>query len=495
MLAINACVSTWLAGFVQAHVREFLHWRDQRLRVLTEAVSNMKGVKLYSWQSAFIERISKIRDSQELRALRKVGMWKAVMNTSSSLTTVLIGLVTFATYEIFDGVSRGPLTSKLIFVSLSYFLLIQEPISQGPSVIALFINAARSYARLCSFATSAELDPDAVLAGAYDGDSPTATSDDVLVSIRDGNFKWLASNDASTLKGIDIKCKRNQLVAVIGRVGAGKSSLASAILGDMIKVSGKVTVCGSLAYVPQQAWIMNATLRDNILFGHRFDQVLYDRVLDGCALRPDLEMLPAGDMTEIGEKGINLSGGQKARVSLARAVYSRADVYILDDPLAAVDAHVGKHIFAHVLGPQGMLKTRARILITNAVQYLSNVDNIVMLRDGQVAESGSFSHVMGSRGEIFDYINVHMSESSPDSSASSVFDVDSISISEELSATSLSSMPRLSRTKTIASSSSCSSTTEAPSHGSVHKLIAKEERTVGGTQWETIQFYARACGI
>ncbi|KAJ2891978.1 hypothetical protein GGI21_005720, partial [Coemansia aciculifera] len=253
MLAINACVSTWLAGFVQAHVREFLHWRDQRLRVLTEAVSNMKGVKLYSWQSAFIERISKIRDSQELRALRKVGMWKAVMNTSSSLTTVLIGLVTFATYEIFDGVSRGPLTSKLIFVSLSYFLLIQEPISQGPSVIALFINAARSYARLCTFATSAELDPDAVLAGAYDGDSPTATSDDVLVSIRDGNFKWLASNDASTLKGIDIKCKRNQLVAVIGRVGAGKSSLASAILGDMIKVSGKVTVCGSLAYVPQQA--------------------------------------------------------------------------------------------------------------------------------------------------------------------------------------------------------------------------------------------------
>ncbi|KAJ2879676.1 hypothetical protein IWW38_006079, partial [Coemansia aciculifera] len=110
-------------------------------------------------------------------------------------------------------------------------------------------------------------------------------------------------------------------------------------------------------------------------------------------------------MTEIGEKGINLSGGQKARVSLARAVYSRADVYILDDPLAAVDAHVGKHIFAHVLGPQGMLKTRARILVTNAVQYLSNVDSIVMLRDGQVAESGSFSRAMDSRGEIFEFVH------------------------------------------------------------------------------------------
>ncbi|KAJ2824183.1 hypothetical protein IWW50_003448 [Coemansia erecta] len=149
----------------------------------------------------------------------------------------------------------------------------------------------------------------------------------------------------------------------------------------MIKCNGTVQVHGSIAYVPQQAWIMNATLRDNILFGSQFDQGFYDRVIDACALRQDLEMLPGGDMTEIGEKGINLSGGQKARVSLARAVYARADVYILDDPLAAVDAHVGKHIFTHVLGPQGMLKSRARILITNAVQYLSNVPNIVMLHE------------------------------------------------------------------------------------------------------------------
>ncbi|KAJ2860637.1 hypothetical protein GGH94_005388, partial [Coemansia aciculifera] len=182
MLAINACVSTWLAGFVQAHVRDFFNWRDQRMRILTEAMSNMKGVKLYSWQRAFIDRICKIRDTKELRSLRKVGMWKAIMNTSSSLTTVLIGLVTFATYEVFDGVSRGPLTSKLIFVSLSYFLLIQEPISQGPSVVTLFINTAKSYARVCSLASSAELDPSAIYAEGYDRDSSIATSDDVLVS-------------------------------------------------------------------------------------------------------------------------------------------------------------------------------------------------------------------------------------------------------------------------------------------------------------------------
>ncbi|KAJ2743208.1 hypothetical protein GGI20_003915, partial [Coemansia sp. BCRC 34301] len=496
MLAINACASTWLAGAVQVHVREFSHWRDQRLRVLAEAMSNMKGIKLYSWQSAFIDRICKIRDTQELHALRKVGMWKAVMNTSSSLITVLIGLATFATYEIFDGVSHGPLTSKLIFVSLSYFLLLQEPISQGPFVVALFINAAKSYTRVCSLATSAELDPDAVRTEKYDRDSPIATSDDILVRVRGGEFKWLAG-DAPTLKGIDIECKRDQLVAVIGRVGAGKSSLASAILGDMVKSSGSVTVRGSLAYVPQQAWIMNATLRDNVLFGHRFDQVLYDRVLDACALRPDLEMLPAGDMTEIGEKGINLSGGQKARVSLARAVYSRADIYILDDPLAAVDAHVGKHIFAHVLGPQGMLKSRARILVTNAVQYLSNVDSIVMLRDGVVIESGSFARAMDSRGETYDYIVSHMCQGSPGTDTQLFADCDSNSIYEQMSATPSGSLsvPKLSPMSISSSSSSHSSITDSPGCVPVHKTMDKEERIVGGIEWATIRFYAKACGV
>ncbi|KAJ2489954.1 hypothetical protein IWW37_003584 [Coemansia sp. RSA 2050] len=499
MLAINASASTWLAGFVQAHVRDFFSLRDQRMRVITEAMNNMKGVKLYSWQSAFIDRISKIRDTKELRSLRKVGMWKAIMNTSSSLTTVLIGLVTFATYEVFDGVSHGPLTSKLIFVSLSYFLLIQEPISQGPFVMTQFINATKSYVRVCSLANSAELDPAAVDRIEYDRDSPVATSDDVLVCMEKGEFKWLTAEEP-TLRSIDIECKRDQLVAVIGRVGAGKSSLVSAILGDMVKSRGSVTVRGSVAYVPQQAWIMNATLRDNILFGHRFDQVLYDRVLDACALRPDLEMLPGGDMTEIGEKGINLSGGQKARVSLARAAYSRADIYILDDPLAAVDAHVGKHIFTHVLGPQGMLKTRARILVTNAVQYLSNVDSVVMLRNGQVVERGSFSHVMDNRGETFDYISSHMFEGGASSDIQSLHDSDGTSIYESQSDTpstlfaGQSEQSQLNSACASSNSSARTSTTESPSCASLHKIMKKEERSVGGIEWATIQFYLEACG-
>lgn len=145
----------------------------------------------------------------------------------------------------------------------------------------------------------------------------------------------------------------------MGPVGSGKSSLFSGLLGEMYKLNmGRVNINGSIAYVPQLAWIQNETVKNNILFGSRFDQSLYDQVLSVCSLTTDLAIMPAGDKTEIGEKGINLSGGQKQRISLARAVYANADIYMLDDPLSAVDSHVGKHIFDNVIGPSGILKSK-----------------------------------------------------------------------------------------------------------------------------------------
>ncbi len=144
----------------------------------------------------------------------------------------------------------------------------------------------------------------------------------------------------------------------MGTVGSGKSSLISGLLGEMYKFNGIININGSVAFVPQQAWIQNATLKNNILFEKKLDEKFYARVLETCALKTDLTILPAGDATEIGEKGINLSGGQKQRVSLARAVYSKADIYMLDDPLSAVDAHVGKHIFDEVVGPNGVLRDK-----------------------------------------------------------------------------------------------------------------------------------------
>ncbi|KAJ2820688.1 hypothetical protein IWW50_004958, partial [Coemansia erecta] len=311
---------------------------------------------------------------------------------------------------------------------------------------------------------------------AYNCDAPDTSSDDVLVSIDNGTFKWL-STDEPTLRNVSIQCKRDELVAVIGKVGAGKSSLVSAMLGDMIKCDGSVRIRGNIAYMPQQAWIMNATLRDNILFGNRFDQEFYNQVIDACALRQDLDMLPGGDMTEIGEKGINLSGGQKARVSLARAVYARADVYILDDPLAAVDAHVGKHIFTHVLGPQGMLKSRARILITNAVQYLSNVAHIVMLHEGAVLAQGSLTDIAASSvqaRELICYVEL------PSGQETLIQEVSDNNSAKNVDDSSQAPNPDKSNHK---------------DNISTHSIIKKDAANIGAVEWDCVKFYIQACGI
>ncbi len=187
----------------------------------------------------------------------------------------------------------------------------------------------------------------------------------------------------------------------MSQVGAGKSSLLSAVIGEMEKEQSSgpgsaVTLRGRVAYVPQVAFIKNATLRDNITFGLPFERERYDRVLEACALLPDLEVLEAGDRTEIGEKGINLSGGQRQRVSLARAVYSGRDVFLLDDPLASVDAHVGRHIFSQVLDSDtGMLRGKTRLLVTHSMTYLPAMDRILVMKEGRVLHSCTYEEMKG----------------------------------------------------------------------------------------------------
>ncbi|VDL97758.1 unnamed protein product [Schistocephalus solidus] len=182
-----------------------------------------------------------------------------------------------------------------------------------------------------------------------------------------------------------------QSTAIVGRVGSGKSSLLNALLGNMERISGRVNIKGSIAYVAQQAWIFNGTLRDNILFHKPFDAERYERILSACALQQDLTILPSGDLTLIGDKGINLSGGQKQRISIARACYSEADVYLFDDPLAAVDAEVASHLLREVLGRHGLLAKKTRIIATHHPKLIQNADRIAMLEAGRLVEYGTYS--------------------------------------------------------------------------------------------------------
>jgi ABC-type multidrug transport system fused ATPase/permease subunit len=199
----------------------------------------------------------------------------------------------------------------------------------------------------------------------------------------------------------------------VGKVGSGKSSVVSALIGELEKQtdaaeSSRMSVQGRVAYAPQQPWIQNATIRDNILFGLPYDEPRYNKCLTLCCLRADLEQLaPAGDLTEIGEKGINLSGGQKHRVSLARCLYSNADVYLFDDTLSAVDAHVSKSLFEAVIGPSGVLRHKTRVFVTNTLHFLDQVDQIVLLEDGRVAEAGSYAQLMSGSVRFRAFLSEH----------------------------------------------------------------------------------------
>lgn len=195
-----------------------------------------------------------------------------------------------------------------------------------------------------------------------------------------------------TLYNIDLEIEEGKLVGICGSVGSGKTSLISSILGQMTLLEGSIAVNGTFAYVAQQAWILNATLRDNILFGKEFDEERYNSVLNCCCLRPDLAILPHSDLTEIGERGANLSGGQRQRISLARALYSDRDIYILDDPLSALDAHVGNHIFNSAI--QKHLKSKTVLFITHQLQYLADCDEVIFMKEGCITERGTHEELM-----------------------------------------------------------------------------------------------------
>uniref|UniRef100_A0A8C9LAS7 Canalicular multispecific organic anion transporter 1 n=1 Tax=Pavo cristatus TaxID=9049 RepID=A0A8C9LAS7_PAVCR len=357
--------------------------KDERMKIMSEVLNGIKILKLFAWEPSFEKRINEIR-ACELKDLLKFSYLQSVSIFVFSCAPFLVSLASFAVYILVD--ENNVLDAQKAFTSISLFNVLRFPMAMLPLVLSSMVQTNVSKERLERYLGGEDLDTSAIHHDSIPGRRHAA--------------HWALLSCSVTL---DIK--PGSLVAVVGAVGSGKSSLISAMLGEMENIKGHINIQGSLAYVPQQAWIQNATLKDNILFGSELDEARYQKVIKACALLPDLELLPAGDQTEIGEKGINLSGGQKQRVSLARAVYNDADIYILDDPLSAVDAHVGKHLFEHVLGPKGLLQKKTRILVTHSISFLPQVDNIVVLVAGAVSEHGSYSTLLANRGAFAQFLN------------------------------------------------------------------------------------------
>ncbi|KAL0267499.1 UNVERIFIED_CONTAM: hypothetical protein PYX00_009752 [Menopon gallinae] len=391
-----------LNGFLASKMRIFqiqqMKYKDERVKMMNEILSGIKVIKLYAWEPSFEDQILKIR-SKEVKVLKKIAYFNAGSSFIWSCAPFLVSLVTFATYVLSD--ENNVLDAKKAFVSLSLFNILRFPLSMLPMMLSSVIQAMVSVKRINKFMNSSELDPNNVT---HD------ESELPVLLIENGTFAW-SVDEKPVLRNININIKQGQLVAVVGTIAAGKSSLISAFLGEMEKLSGRVNTRGGVSYVPQQAWIQNATLRDNIIFGKPLDGKIYKSVIDACALKPDLDMLPGGDRTEIGEKGINLSGGQKQRVSLARAVYNNSDIYFLDDPLSAVDAHVGKHIFEKVIGPSGILRHKTRVLVTHSITFLPEVDIIIVLNDGEITEVGTYKELLDKKGAFAEFVIQHLQES------------------------------------------------------------------------------------
>ncbi|CAK9830188.1 Multidrug resistance-associated protein 1 [Anthophora retusa] len=351
-------------------IRQMKH-KDERVKLMNEVLNGIKVLKLYAWEPSFEEQILKIR-MKEIKVLKEAAYLNSGTSFIWSFAPFLVSLASFATYVLIDENNR--LNSVTAFVSLSLFNILRFPLSILPMMIGNIVQAYVSIKRINKFMNTEELDPNNVQ---HD------PSESFALLIENGTFAWDMENiDKPTLKNINLQVEQGQLIAVVGTVGSGKSSLLSALLGEMEKISGRVNTKGSIAYVSQQPWIQNASLQDNVLFGKPLHKNSYNRVIEACALNPDLKILPAGDQTEIGEKGINLS----------------------------VDSHVGKHIFENVIGANSLLKKKTRILVTHGITYLPEVDNIIVLKDGEITEVGTYKQLLEKRGAFSEFLVQHLQE-------------------------------------------------------------------------------------
>ncbi|KZW00021.1 ABC protein [Exidia glandulosa HHB12029] len=390
-----------------------MKWTDQRARLLQELLGAMRVIKYFCYEKPFLKRIDSIR-KEELKGIRKILYIRAANLGVAFSIPVLAAVLAFITY-VLSGHSLDP---AIIFTSLSLFQLLRQPLMFLPRALAAISDAQNALQRLRR-----------VYCAELMTESPfeVNTLQKEALKVVDADFQWEEteadegsagggkgkkkdkekekavrdvdpSQPPFALRDISMSVPRGTIVAIAGRVGSGKSSLLQGLIGEMKRLKGEVAFGSTVGYCSQVAWIQNATLRENVIFGREWEEDRYWRAIENASLLPDLELLPDGDLTEIGEKGINLSGGQKQRVNIARALYYDADIVLMDDPLSAVDAHVGQALFTDAI--IGQMKNRGKtvILVTHALHFLHQVDYIYTMVDGRIAEFGTYDTLMQNGG-------------------------------------------------------------------------------------------------
>ncbi|EQC34404.1 hypothetical protein SDRG_08174 [Saprolegnia diclina VS20] len=320
VMFVTLYINRLVASLLRTNYKVMMDRKDTRMKTVNEVFGAMQIIKLNAWEERYYDKLSHQRDA-ELQAIWKQSLMGSMTVTINGAGPILLTTVSFAAYVLWLGET---LTASKVFTALSLFAMIKAPMMMLPNIIANWMQAYVSYGRYNEFLAMSEKSADLV--------SDKVSANDVAIEIVDGAFGYDA--EKPLFSNVNLVIKRGEFVVIHGSVGEGKSSLCNVLLGELDKYTGSVGVSGRVAYFAQQPWIQNMTIRENILFGHPYDRKKYNAVLEACALTKDLTLFAAGDRTEIGSKGVNVSGGQKARIALARACYSDADIFLLDSPFA-----------------------------------------------------------------------------------------------------------------------------------------------------------------
>ncbi|XP_064158420.1 multidrug resistance-associated protein 5 isoform X2 [Anguilla rostrata] len=502
---------------------------DMRVQKMNEILNYIKFIKMYAWVKAFSQSVRRIRE-EERTILEKTGYFQSITVGVAPIVVVIASVATFSTHMLLG----YDLTASQAFTVVTVFNAMTFALKVTPFSVKSLSEASVSMERFKSLFMMPEVEmirpqpqsplvaieiSGASLAWETGGHSaqptPRGTPSVGLVQRHGLRRSWAAAHGAKraersaveeqtgqllmgrgadvpsspedetapvptisqrlqrTLHCINLTVPQGKLVGICGSVGSGKSSLISAILGQMTLLEGSVKVSGDFAYVAQQAWILNASLRDNILFGKEHEEERYQMVLSACCLRPDLAILPCADLTEIGERGANLSGGQRQRISLARALYSDRSIYVLDDPLSALDAHVGNHIFNNAIKKQ--LRSKTVIFVTHQLQYLVDCDEVIFMRDGSITEQGSHEDLMSLNGDYAAMFNNLQLGEAP-----------YIDVTHRNSGNSLKKPPEKTKAGSIKK--------DKPANKDNGQLMQAEERGQGSVPWSVYRVYIQALG-
>ncbi|PWA30778.1 hypothetical protein CCH79_00009268, partial [Gambusia affinis] len=388
----------FLASRILSNNNQMLKYKDNRVKLMTEILFGIRVIKFYNWEPHFTQKVAKYRQ-QELAHLKNLKYLDAMCVYTWAALPVIICVLTFVIYVLLG----HQLTAAKVFTTVALVGMLITPLNAFPWVLNSILEAKVSLERIQRFfkLTNQDLEAYYTQVSSEDTNQTSILLSQATFSWRlpDGGEAGETGSEAGTgsllLQNLNLHVTKGSLVVVVGKVGCGKSSLLAAITGELNRISGVLYVANREAgfgLAAQEPWIQHASVRDNILFGKDYSAALYQAVIEACALSDDLSVLPNGDKTEVGENGVTLSGGQKARLALARAVYMDKEIYLLDDPLAAVDTDVAEHLMKKCI--LELLKGKTRILCTHRIEFVDRADMVVLMDNGTIIKTGTPAEIL-----------------------------------------------------------------------------------------------------